>query len=180
MKLLLCEHSVLDPCADAWGSVSRCVCLDQPSEGIAGGERRRNARYAKVGESEIATLRLLRVSAEGSTAAINSAATTRVLVNCSASGMPSKAINSRQTRPTHADTATRIAATAGRECCATSDTALSKCSKRASLNAQTLQPRDSQCLVDTPIRAKHPDAVSDSRTRYPLRVAREFRGAYDP
>src|SRR5262247_3761561 len=113
MKLLLCEHPVLDPCADAWGSASRCVCLDQPSEGIAGGERRRNARYAKVGERARATL--LRRPAEGSMPAIDSAATTRVPVNCSASGMPSKAINSRQTRPTHADTATRIAMAAGCE-----------------------------------------------------------------
>src|SRR4029450_8710007 len=63
--------------------------LGQSSEGVAGGERKRNARYADSGESETATLRLPRGPAEGSMPVIHSEATTRIPGNCSATGIPS-------------------------------------------------------------------------------------------
>src|SRR5262249_33772615 len=83
------------------------VRWDQSGEVAAGGERKRNARYAAGVESETATLCVLRGPAEGSMPAIHSEPTTRMPVNCSASGMPSKAINSRRTKAAHANTAPR-------------------------------------------------------------------------
>ena len=89
---------------------------------------------------------LLRRPAEGWMPPTNSEATTRMPVNCSTSGMPSKATKRRQTRPVHANTATRIAVTARCERYATSVPARSRYTKSARLKASSSLDRGSPTI----------------------------------